>query len=405
MTSPWQANGQGTYSVPGLGELLRARNADTLAAIGNIGRFSGAVGAGTIGAGQGFKNSTVFGDGTTPGQGAFRGALMNFNNAENGGGAPSGGNSDMGGMARLVNGGGGNGGVNFKQFAALGKAADGVRDSIKAVTPALPDQQPAILGMTDDQWKHAGTADKVTALQSWKQSQDVKTAMQAYDMGQLHMKQVQDQMKSTADDTAAWDRFGAGYQDLTQGVPVAQNPMVDPNSPVQSPMVNMAAQALANPQPLNGQEMLGLAIRSGVKPADALTVAKSAQEVARAQRETSQNSVPRKLNLDGTPVIFSEKTGTFQIDPAYTVQQRSAAAKDLLDQRLNGLSANEQLTSLDRQEKFLTSSDALVTMTDEERTSKLAAVQERRQMLVAGKSGGGAPASPASSRFKIVEMK
>lgn len=189
MESPWMANDQGAYQIPGYAQLLLARNEANDQAVKNIGRFVGAVGAGAIGAGQGAQNPGAFGQGTSPAGGALQAGLMDFSNAyRNGGGIPSAlqtgsptgsTGENMSAFSRLTNpGAASSAGMNFKQFAAQGKMADATRSMMKEQTPTLPGQDTPVMGYTDDQWKHLGTADKISAFAAVKQANDMQVASQ-----------------------------------------------------------------------------------------------------------------------------------------------------------------------------------------------------------------------------------
>lgn len=389
--SPWAADGQGTYSVPGYGQLLMERNAQNAAALANIGKFAGSVGAGAIGAQDASQDPDVYGEGTTPTQAGVQGFMQNFNNAQTS--APG---ADMNGFSRLVNGGNGNGegganggiapNVNFKQFAAMGKVADAVRDSIKATTPTLPDQQPVVLGMNDDQWQHAGTAQKLTALQGWKQALDAKATMAGYDAGQQHMALIVQQandMKAQAKerDAEAQSTTDAGtlmkrYAELTQG---GGNQTDEGGGEIPN--------ANGSGAPMSTTDAFNQALSEMPAGFDAgRTLPKLMQGVTAMNALKTGGNVPQKVSLDGTPVIYDPKGGNFQIDPAYTVGQKAAAAKNLLTQRLSGLSAADKLKSLDSQEKSITSD---LMMTDEEKQAKLSLIDDARKSLQDGQNAGG----------------
>lgn len=192
MVSPWQANGLGTYTVPGLAQLLMQRNQETQNAFGQIGQFAGAVGSGITGAVQASNNPGVFGDGTSSDQAAVQGGLMNFASAYGGNAQPQSNFASMVGSGQNGAPAAG-GGMTFAQFAAQGKLADATRNLIKQTTPTLPDQDPAPMGYTDDEWQHLGTRDKVAAFAAVKQSNDLQQQQQGIALGAARMADLEAQ--------------------------------------------------------------------------------------------------------------------------------------------------------------------------------------------------------------------
>ena len=300
MQSPWINGSQGEqYQVPGLAALLMQRNADTATAMGNMGTFFGALASGGVGAQQASQDPSAFGAGTSPASAAVQGGLMNFSNAYGGGAG-----GDLGSFSRMVRGGGGGtvtgtGGTNFKQFEAMGKMADATRDAMASTTPSLPDQQPAVMGYTDDQWKHLGTADKVQALAATKQAMEMKAAQQGYQAGQMDLAAKQQQLAAQQRQAAAWARFGQNYtaQATTPGAGVgAPSSAPDPTGMPGSDMFGAAPGAAAPSSgggTLSGQQMYDMAIRSGVAPQDALELAKGAMDVEKGQADLSREDKDR----------------------------------------------------------------------------------------------------------------
>ena len=309
------AEGEGAgYSIPGLAQMMQYRNAQNANAVANIGTFAGGLTAAAIGANQASQDPGVFGEGTTPTGAAALAGLMNFNNAVGGGGGGGGGGVDMNGFARLVQGGGtgtgGAAGTNFASFAAAGKLADATRNLLKENTPTLPNQDDVpVMGFTDDQWAHLGTADKVQAFQATKAAMDQKLALQGYDMGQQHMAEAasklslqKQQIDAANAAVAANAKYNQGVTALTAPLPVSANPMSDPNSPVKSPWVNLANGALANPQPLDGAEMQRLAAAAGMTPQAQLDIERGALLNAKAKKDLTEKTTFFDPNDMGKPV-------------------------------------------------------------------------------------------------------
>ena len=274
--------------VPGLSEMLMQRNRDTQDALGNIGQFAGALGAGAIGAVQASGQPQVLAEGgQTPstGMAALKGGLMNFNKAYTGTGD------------------------SFKQFAAMGKMADTTRSLLDAQTPRTPDQQPKVMGYTDDEWKHLGTADKVQAFQATKQAMDQKTAMLGYDTAMQHFAQIQQQMAEQKKAREADARFSAAYAQ-------ASSPKLNTGDNGFSMYANMATGNAVTPgQSPNGQQMLDMAIRSGMTPRAALDVARSGYEVAQAKANPLEKNVRFVKSPGGFNVAIGDG-GQFQFEPA-----------------------------------------------------------------------------------------
>lgn len=205
MISPFMNGEQGQYAPPppGLAALLQQRNQQTGADAQGLGKVAGDIGSAIVGMVQGFRNPGVFNGnapdpngsdtvpggqdgGGTPAVGAggpakftlgqklmsmVKAGAINMASANGDGGGQA-------GLARLTNPDGASStgaGMNFKQFAALGKMADATRNMMKESTPTLPgqDEQP-VMGMTDDQWQHSGTGAKIQAFGAVKQANDLK---------------------------------------------------------------------------------------------------------------------------------------------------------------------------------------------------------------------------------------
>lgn len=269
MQSSWISGSQGEqYSVPGFAQLLEARNRRNDVALQQIGDFAGELGAGIIGAVQANKidpasavgktgpempktfGQEAFGDKTSGFGNALRAGLMNFNLAGGGDGGSA--------FGRMTNpGGASSAAMNFKQFAALGKTADGLRETIGASTPTLPGQQPKILGYTDDEWKHLGTADKANAMQSWQQEQQAKATMLGYDTALQHFHQVKQQMSRTA----AADAADAAFPKYIKAAQAA-NGLAEGRGPVQA-------------KPLAPMEYFSSAVQAGVDPLKASAMAEN----------------------------------------------------------------------------------------------------------------------------------
>lgn len=332
MISPYFSGPQGQdFGVAGLGGLLAQRDENQRRNMDTIGQFGGALGAGVVGAVQGSQAPGVFGEGTTPTSGAVQGGMMNFANAWGGGG---GGGGDMNGFARLTRGGGGGeaggargGGMNFKQFAAMGKAADGVREAMRTAAPHLDDEDPMVLGMTDEEWKHAGTEAKVTALKGWQQGETAKAAMQAYDQGQQTVLLTQQRIKEAAaqtGETAARQRlieeqvigarsaeaadtsFGQALQQAARGMNQdTVGTLNQGNGPVNVPgswMNHFMSAVARNPDAANSKNMMPFyeALARG-----------SLEKTAADKKTVSFTKSPT-----GMDIAYSPETGTFQYDPA-----------------------------------------------------------------------------------------
>jgi hypothetical protein len=269
MHSPWINGSQGEqYAVPGMAALLIEGNRRNDEAWNNLGRIGGQVAAGIGGLVQGAADPKQFGGDTTKLGGALRAGLMNFNYA----GSGSEGGSAFG---RMTNpGGASSAGMNFKQFAAIGKTADGLRETIGAGTPRTPDQQPKILGYTDDEWKHLGTADKANAMQTWQQQQQAKATMLGYDTAMQHYHQIGQQMARQQADDAAQGRFTSEFRKAT-------NPKLNMGTDGFSLFANAAmGKALTPGGTVNGQQMLDMALRAGMDPLKASAMAENLGRMA-----------------------------------------------------------------------------------------------------------------------------
>ena len=204
MMSPWMNGSQGQFfAVPGLAEAAMQAKRDALAANQQMADFAGKIGKGIYGGMQGAGDPSAYGADVSATQAGFMGFADAFNDQGTGWITGQYGEGGGGGMLGLMGraaggggGGGGGGGVNFKQFASMGKMADGAFDaSLHEAASSTPQDQEAkgLGGFTKEQWQHLGTADKVNTLKKWQEGMQVKTATQAYDMGQQHLLQAQRQ--------------------------------------------------------------------------------------------------------------------------------------------------------------------------------------------------------------------
>lgn len=233
MNSPYFSGG-GVPSFmppPGLMQSLIERDKQMQEDAKSIGKMAGSFTAGIGGAIGGASNPGVFGGDTSATSGAMQGFMHNFNAGMNGGGAS--------GFAGMVGGGGQGGGggpMNFKQLAALGKTSDGLRETIRSMTPTVEGQDVKILGMTDEEWKHAGTYDKVNALGMYQQQQQMQAAEQGRRLGMLQYEQIARQVNADREFGLAMNRAQGriGNETLAHG-----------NGPVQPRPVGFADFAAA----------------------------------------------------------------------------------------------------------------------------------------------------------------
>lgn len=288
---------------PALASLLNANNERNAQAVQTLGRVGGALGSGVVGAVQGAMNPDTFGAGTNPLLAAVRAGGMNFNAA---GGAAGGAGGPSNGMARLTNPGGASGaGMNFKQFAAMGKMADATRTMMKESTPTLPgqDEQP-VMGMTDDQWQHSGTGAKIQAFSAVKQANDMKQQK----LGQMQTMAEIGRTQAQAQDLTAQAglRQDQADQDAGLGVAVKNLPETGSN-PDGSFSMGDWTKALAGAK---------LAPRvQGAIMGKLLTPPKAAGDSAGVQ--------PKQITLGGKDFIYNPKSGNFS--------PLDKAGNDLLD--------------------------------------------------------------------------
>lgn len=139
-----------------------------------VGKGLGMIGGGIYGAVQGGQDPTVFGSGTSSGMGAFKGFITNASAANGGGGGGQGGMSSFSNMVQ----GGPGGGMNVTQLKAAGKTADAFRDQMSEHTSTVGDEDPKILGATDDEWDTLGAAEKWGRVNGFVQGQAQKSVMQ-----------------------------------------------------------------------------------------------------------------------------------------------------------------------------------------------------------------------------------
>lgn len=173
-SSAYVNSGQGQYygSPNGLALLLAQRNRDNAEAMDNIGQFAGAVGAGIGGAVQARRNPELLAQAYGAGKGsAAQAGFTNFAAAYGGGGGGTG----FGGLK--TSGGSGGPGMNFKQLAELGKAADATRSAMIAGMPTVGDETPNVFG-TDEEWKTMGAREKFGRVQEFVQVNAEKAALQ-----------------------------------------------------------------------------------------------------------------------------------------------------------------------------------------------------------------------------------
>jgi hypothetical protein len=332
------ANDQGSYSVPGLAQMLMQRNKDTTEAMKTIGTFAGATAAGIGGMVQGANDPQVFGDDTSGASGAAQAGLMNFGAAWNNGQGVT--PTSVGGMARLMQNGGApsSTAMNFKQFAAQGKLADATRDLMQQSTPTLPGQpEQPVMGMTDDQWKHAGTADKIQAFAAVKQANDLQQQQQGIQMGAAQMAHLAAQtqlyraqaQKATGANNAD-QRLGAAVQTLTQPNTAAASMLADrASNPVQDPSVTAALGSLASPAPLTPMEYFATAIKSGVDPERAGNMAENLSRMAAVGKNTDFNFNPATdvQDIGGGLQMVKTSRGGGQVVQTPTSLAAAAVAK------------------------------------------------------------------------------
>lgn len=254
MISPYFAGGGAPSFMPppGLMEGLAARDKQLQEDGKSIGKMAGGLVSGVSGAFQGAgaaKAGGVFEPGTSVGSGAMQGFARNWQASQGEGGG------GMGGLASLVQGGGASGGggagftggMNMKQFAALGKTADSLREAMRTSIPTVEGQDPKVFGMTDDEWKHAGTDRKISSLQAYQQAQALQAQQQGYELGKMHMAEYAAQIAKRKQDEQANAQVGPFMQRYTTLTSVPEGTatnMVEQNPPVG--MKPAAAWAAAN---------------------------------------------------------------------------------------------------------------------------------------------------------------
>jgi hypothetical protein len=362
MISPYYEGSQGEqYAVPGLAALLMQRNNMNQEAWGQLDNVARGVGAGVVGAVQAYQNPQAFGDGTSSGFAALKGAAMNYNNATTGTGQ------------------------NFKQFAAMGKAADSVREALKANTPTLPGEQPKVMGYTDDEWKHIGTDKQVQALSGFQQALQAKTAMQAYDMGQQHLLMAQQQMAAEKQQMAGRQKFAGMYQQATA-------PQLNAGTDNFSMFANLAGGNAVTPgATVNGQQMMDMAIRAGLDPRDALEYAKGNLDVAKAKMDLEQQkraNIPQDWTNPTTQRHYTLFGNT--ILPSKSDEELTAEAQA----RANAISANARLRDISGQLAQLYKTPNWQNKPDI--AKKISDLEAERNGLFSGSAAGNNPA-PANN--------
>ena len=197
MQSTWISGQPATNGggANGIGYLLAQRNADNQQAMQQLAQVGRGLGSAIGGAVQAYHDPAAFGPGTSSGFAALKGAAMNYNNATTGDGA------------------------NFKQFAAMGKTADSLREAMKFGVSSTPDQQPKVLGFTDDEWKHIGTDKKIAALQGFQESQLMQAREQGLQQGALQMAQMAEaaQARRQFQQNLQGARLGKGLDAMSAG--------------------------------------------------------------------------------------------------------------------------------------------------------------------------------------------
>lgn len=179
MNSPYMMQG-GAPSFgppPGLAQILAQRDQELQSNSKGIGDTLGKFGAGAVGAMQGSSSPGTFGAGTSAAMGGVKGFMQNFAAAGNGGGGGSS-FADMvnprgGGSGGGAGGGSGGapGGMSVNQLKLASKTADAFRAQMASQTPSTDDEDPKVLGHTDDEWDTLGAADKWSAVQGYVQGQ------------------------------------------------------------------------------------------------------------------------------------------------------------------------------------------------------------------------------------------
>ncbi len=380
MNSPYTNEGEGaSYQIPGYAALLLANNAANTQALDQIGNTAGALVAGGIGAYQGFKNPGAFGAGTTPTMGAIKAGAMNFNSfgAPGTGSGTGGAPAEPSAFARLVSGGGAaapGSGVNFKQFAAMGKTADAVRGAIAASTPVVPGaDSPKVFGFSDDEWQHLGTADKVNALNGWKQSEDAKAAVQGYDAGQQHLAEIaqtmtqrQQQIDAAKQGTGAISAYNQAYNAAT-----------------------------ANGKTPSTGDIMKFAAQAGMSPQTALELAKGNLDNAKAAKDMAPQPG------DGTPSNWHNPvTGRdYTIFNRTMLPSKSDAEIALEAQtKANAVGANERLAAITKEliPLYKLSGTAARLPANVAKVARLEA--EQQQLLDGGKpAAAGGAADPGAA--------
>jgi hypothetical protein len=420
MNTPFQTSGA-DWNVPNLHQALRDWQARQNQATTQISSGLSKIGQAVAGGIQAARNPAAFGKGTSPASAAVMGAFMNTAGADGGGqtsvDAPTFANANNTGFAGLVSPQNGQSdGNTFARFAAMGKMADATRNLMKQSTPALPGQDPKVMGYTDDEWDHIGTTDKIGAFTAVKQANDMKVAQQAYDMGQVHLQQAQAQAAAASEDRAAWKRFGAAYQQATA-------PQLNAGPDGFHLYNHLATGDLVSPgATLTGQQMQDMAMRAGVNPADSLALSREALNLAKAQKD---------LNAEGLPAQFIEDpvSGQRFLGRGNTTLP-SGSNPQVANQNLpsvegftgvptgrggvtwlktgNTVSATEQFKALHQDKLRLITGKAAVSYNPElvkQYDDAINRIDERLNQLANPDDTDTSSPTPATSRYKIQEVK
>jgi hypothetical protein len=299
-------------------------------------------------------------------------------------------------------------GVDMKKFAAAAKLADATRSVVAMNTPSLPDQQPKVLGYTDDEWKHLGTLDKMAAYTGFTQAQTAKAQMQAYDKATAdvqeaharagyytaHAAQASAMTESTANENNAWQRFGQNYNAATA-------PTLNAGANGMQMFANAAAGNSVTPGPqLNGQQMQDLALRSGVNARDAQQLAKGqmeldkgTQDLAQAQKATAGAGAGKIAPPPSILTLKDDDGNKYHVlhDPTTGKTEFAPGAPALTP------TANVRLTQIGKaladMDKYLSSTQ----LKDPVNIAKRQLLEEEQQSLLGGAQGGAAPAAPANN--------
>lgn len=283
---------------PGYMQALMQRNENNNAALAQIGRFTGAVGAGIGGALQAGRNPE-------PGVSRFDAGLMNFN-----AGMAGSGQRMSGSMTRAMGAGGGDGPMNYKQYSEQAKA---LRSLVDAFAPKDAEGK---LTPEGEAIKAKATISSLGELQSMveghvlQRKQKMEDAQLAADQQRQQLLAAQlGQMKQQQGYEAALGEATQRAVGMTYRDAIAQG---------QGPI---------RPQPVTQAGLLQ-SILATPGAAQSHTGGRLIERVL--GDNAPRDIVPKKIDLGGTPVIYGAG-GQFQIDPAYALNQKLAADKQLAD--------------------------------------------------------------------------